>query len=293
MRYRVLGPLDAVADDGDVLVVGGPKQRSVLAVLIADAGRAVSVDRLLQAMYGEDAARTNLASLHTYVSNLRRTLGDVVVRQGDGYLLRSADATIDAVEFDVACRAAAALVEPDEVAGRLRDALLMWRGHPYADVEGHGFLDGEITRLNELRLAALEARLDADLRAGRHREVVAELDACRRSSIPSGRACGRCTCWRCTGAVVRARHCAPTGERGRRWSKVWASTPPPNCGRWRCGSSPRIERCCYRGTGGASAGGRRCGRRRALAGSHGPRRRRSLVATRSGRRQPAGGAGPR
>ena len=137
----------------------------------------MSVDRLLQAMYGEDAARTNLASLHTYVSNLRRTLGDVVVRQGDGYLLRSADASIDAVEFDVACRAAAALVEPDEVAGGLRDALLLWRGHPYADVEGHGFLDGEITRLNELRLAALEARLDADLRAGRHREVVAELDA--------------------------------------------------------------------------------------------------------------------
>ncbi len=117
MRYRVLGPLDAVADDGDVLVLGGPKQRSVMAVLIAEAGRAVSVDRLLQTMYGEDADRTNLASLHTYVSNLRRTLGDVVVRQGDGYLLRSADSTIDAIEFDVACRAAAALVEPDEVAG--------------------------------------------------------------------------------------------------------------------------------------------------------------------------------
>ena len=53
----------------------------------------------------------------------------------------------------------------------------MWRGHPYADVEAHGVLDGEITRLSELRLAALEARIDADMRAGRHREVVAELDA--------------------------------------------------------------------------------------------------------------------
>ena len=53
----------------------------------------------------------------------------------------------------------------------------MWRGHPYADIEAHGFLDGEITRLTELRLAALENRIDADMRAGRHREVIAELDA--------------------------------------------------------------------------------------------------------------------
>ena len=240
----MLGPLDAVADDGDVLVLGGPKQRSVVAVLIAEAGHAVSVDRLLQAMYGEDAARTNLASLHTYVSNLRRTLGDVVVRQGDGYLLRSADASIDAVEFDVACRAAAALVEPDEVAGGLRDALLLWRGHPYADVEGHGFLDGEITRLNELRLAALEARLDADLRAGRHREVVAELDALTvehpfRESLRAMHMLALYRCGRQSEAFARLRANAE-----RRWSKAWASTPRRNCGRWRCGSSPRIERCC-------------------------------------------------
>jgi DNA-binding SARP family transcriptional activator/WD40 repeat protein len=177
VRYRVLGPLDVVADDGELQFVGGPKQRVVLAVLIAAAGRAVSVDRLLQAMYGEDASPNNRATMHTYVSNLRRTLGDVVVRQGDGYVLRSTGSTTDAVEFEDAYRAATALVAPDEVAGGLRDALVMWRGHPYADVEGHGFLDGEITRLNEVRLTALEARIDADMRAGRHREVVAELDA--------------------------------------------------------------------------------------------------------------------
>ncbi|HEX2783057.1 MAG TPA: AfsR/SARP family transcriptional regulator, partial [Ilumatobacteraceae bacterium] len=177
MRYRVLGPLDVVADDGELQFVGGPKQRVVLAVLIAAAGRPVSVDRLLQAMYGEDAAPNNRATMHTYVSNLRRTLGDVVVRQGDGYVLRSTGSTTDVVEFEDAYRAATALVAPDEVAGGLRYALLMWRGHPYADVEGHGSLDGEITRLNEVRLTALEARIDADMRAGRNREVVAELDA--------------------------------------------------------------------------------------------------------------------
>ena len=69
--------------------------------------QAVSVDRLLQAMYGEDAAPSNRATLHTYVYNLRRTLGDVIVRQGDGYVLRSPGSTIDAVEFEDACRAAA------------------------------------------------------------------------------------------------------------------------------------------------------------------------------------------
>ncbi|MEA3184766.1 MAG: hypothetical protein QOJ74_1243, partial [Ilumatobacteraceae bacterium] len=173
----MLGPLDVVADDGELQLVGGPKQRTVLAVLIAAAGRAVSVDRLLQAMYGEDAAPNNRATMHTYVSNLRRTLGDVVVRQGDGYVLRSTGSTTDALEFEDAYRAATALVAPDEMAGALRAALLMWRGHPYADVEGHGLLDGEITRLNEVRLSALEARIDADMRAGRQREVVAELDA--------------------------------------------------------------------------------------------------------------------
>ncbi|HMK11450.1 MAG TPA: BTAD domain-containing putative transcriptional regulator, partial [Acidimicrobiales bacterium] len=180
MRYRVLGPVDVVSDDdpdGPAIFVGGPKQRTVLAVLIATAGGTASVDRLLQAMYGEDANPSNRATLHTYVYNLRRALGDVIVRQGDGYVLRSTGSTIDAVEFEDACAAARTSEEPDQEADRLSAALSMWRGRPYADVESHGFLDGEITRLNELRLTALEARIDADLRAGRHKDVVSELDA--------------------------------------------------------------------------------------------------------------------
>ena len=243
MRYRVLGPLDVVADDGNMLVVGGPKQRTVLALLIAAAGRTVSVDRLLQGMYGEDAAPTNRASLHTYVSNLRRTLGDVLVRHGDAYLLRPSGSTIDAVEFEDACRAAAALIDPDDVAGRLRDALLMWRGHAYADVEGHGCLDGEITRLNEVRLSALEARIDADLRAGRHREVVAELDALDGRAPLPGEPAGDAHARAVPVADVRARRCGPTGGRGRRWSRGWASNPRRSFRRRRCGSSPMTGRC--------------------------------------------------
>jgi DNA-binding SARP family transcriptional activator len=143
---------------------GGPKQRRVVAVLVAAAGRPVAVDTLLQATYGEDASPSSRATLHTYVSNLRHALGDVIVRQGDGYLVDCTSSTIDAKVFEDAYRAATAIGDADEVSSRLREALATWRGHPYADIEAHGFLDGEITRLTELRLAALEARIDADMR---------------------------------------------------------------------------------------------------------------------------------
>jgi DNA-binding SARP family transcriptional activator len=87
-HYRVLGPLEVLAD-GLPVALGGPKQRGVIAVLVAAADRPVAVDTLLQATYGEDASPKSRASLHTYVSNLRNVLGDVIVRRGDGYLLLS------------------------------------------------------------------------------------------------------------------------------------------------------------------------------------------------------------
>ncbi len=175
-EYRVLGPLDVIVD-GRRVNAGGPKQRAVIAVLVAAAGQPVSVDRLLHAMYGDDASPGNRASLQTYVSNLRNVLGNVIVRQRDGYLLDITEATIDAVEFEGLYRSCRDLEAAADVGTRLHEALAMWRSHPYADVEAHGVLDGEITRLNELRVAALEARITADLRAGRHGEVVAELNA--------------------------------------------------------------------------------------------------------------------
>jgi|GEM_PF-4957441 DNA-binding SARP family transcriptional activator/WD40 repeat protein len=176
LDYRVLGQFEVLAG-GAALPLGGPKQRVVLAVLVAAAGRAVSVDSLLQAIYGEDAAPTSRATLQTYVSNLRQVLGGVIVRRGDGYLIDVTDSCIDAIEFEDACRAASSSSDPEEVSARLREALATWRGHPYADIEAHGLLDGEITRLAELRLAAIEMRITADLQLGWHREVIAELEA--------------------------------------------------------------------------------------------------------------------
>jgi DNA-binding SARP family transcriptional activator/WD40 repeat protein len=176
MDCRVLGPLEVLVD-GRSLPLGGPKQRVVVGVLLAAAGRPVSVDVLLEAIYGEDAAPGGRRTLQTYVSNLRQVLGDVIGRQGDAYLLRCGGSEIDSVEFEECYRAASAMTDADGAASMLRAALVMWRGHPYADVEAHGVLDGEITRLGEVRLAALEARIEADLSAGRHREVIAELEA--------------------------------------------------------------------------------------------------------------------
>ena len=174
--YRVLGPLEVLVD-GVPLPLGGPKQRVVVAVLVAAAGRPVPVDVLLEAVYGEEGALGSRRTLQTYVSNLRQVLGDVIVRQGDAYVLTFADSHVDSVEFEESYRAATAMTDADGAASRLRAALAMWRGHPYADVEAHGALDAETTRLDEVRLAALEARIEADLSAGRHREVVAELEA--------------------------------------------------------------------------------------------------------------------
>src|SRR5687768_7428656 len=101
--YRVLGPLEVLAD-GDPLPLGGPKQRVVVAVLAAAAGRPVPVDVLLQAIYGEDAAPAGRRTLQTYVSNLRQALGDVIVRQGDAYVLTCSGVEIDSVAFEEAYR---------------------------------------------------------------------------------------------------------------------------------------------------------------------------------------------
>jgi DNA-binding SARP family transcriptional activator/serine/threonine protein kinase/WD40 repeat protein len=175
-EYGVLGHLE-VRVRGTAAVLGGRKQRGVLAVLIAAAGRPVSVDALLIATYGDDASPGGKATLHTYVSNLRKALGDVIVRQGDAYLLDCTDARIDAAAFEDLCMRAAAIDDPERAATTLREALSLWRGHAYADVEANGHLDGEVTRLSEMRVAALESRIDADMRTGRHRDVVGELDA--------------------------------------------------------------------------------------------------------------------
>ena len=175
LEFRLLGPLEA-RSDGVAVELGGPKQRAVLAVLVLDAGRIVSTDRLIDALWGEHPPRTAPTSLQNFVSQLRKQLGaDVLVTKPPGYLLR-----IDPLRVDVnraqALLAQARQAPPDERVEKLREAIDMWRGPPLEEFGFEAFAQGEIARIEELRLTLLEERVDADIEAGRAGEVVGELE---------------------------------------------------------------------------------------------------------------------
>jgi predicted ATPase len=174
MEFRVLGPL-RVEDAGTEFPLGGPKQRTVLALLVAAAGAPVSMDALLMGVYGPDAAPSSRRTLHTYISRYRSAFGDVIQRRGDDYALAVDPTSIDAVRFEDSVERAKSLVDVSESAEVLRSALGLWRGRPYADVDA-AVLEAEARRLEALRAEAIEARVALELAAGRHRELVAELE---------------------------------------------------------------------------------------------------------------------
>lgn len=174
MEFRVLGPL-RVEDAGTEFPLGGPKQRTVLALLVAAAGAPLPMDALLMGVYGPDADPRARRTLHTYISRYRSAFGDVIQRRGDGYALVVDPVSIDAVRFETSVARAKALVDTSESAEVLRNALGLWRGRPYADVDAVA-LEAEARRLEALRAEAIEARVALELAAGRHREVVAELE---------------------------------------------------------------------------------------------------------------------
>ncbi len=137
----------------------------------------VSTDRLIDELWGAAPPSTALKSIQVMVSRLRKRLGDGrLATQVPGYLLRVEPAELDLVRFeklvDEARRAA-----PEIAAEKLREALALWRGPPLADLAYEPFAQAEIARLEELRLAALDQRMAADLAAGRHAELVGELEA--------------------------------------------------------------------------------------------------------------------
>ena len=177
MNVRVLGPLEILSDGVDVRL-GGPKQRTVLALLAAEVGRPVSVETLIDGVWGDEPTAGARSTLQTYVSNLRVAIGDVIVREDGGYRLVSEPENVDAVEFERAVEQASGLVEtaPAEAAQQLGAALALWRGHPYADLPGAFALELEARRLEELRLRAVELRIEAELVLGRHAQLIAELE---------------------------------------------------------------------------------------------------------------------
>jgi DNA-binding SARP family transcriptional activator len=176
MEFRILGPLE-VLENGRQIELGGAKQRALLALLLLHANESVSTDRLIDALW-EDAPPTQARkTLQVYVSQLRKTLGkDAVETKAPGYRLRLEPGELDLRRFE-SLLAEAREAEPVAAASLLGKALSLWRGPPYADVGFEPFAQAEIARLEELRLDALEARIEAHLALGRHSELVGELEA--------------------------------------------------------------------------------------------------------------------
>ncbi len=162
------------------MVVGGPKLRALLAVLVLHRGEVLSTDRLIDALWGERASESAAKTVQVYVSNLRKALGDgVVVTRGGGYALVTDRCEVDVERFEaLVAEGRRALGSGDgRAAGeRLREALALSRGPPLADFAYDGFAQAAIARLQEERLEALEDRIDADLAIGEQAGLVGELE---------------------------------------------------------------------------------------------------------------------
>jgi DNA-binding SARP family transcriptional activator len=167
LRVQLLGPVEAFADESQ-LPLGGTKQRTVLAVLANDPGRPVSVDRLIEAVWGDEVPDRASRSISTFVSNLRGVLGDVITRDGPGYVAHLDRREVDATDFAdrVGLARQRFVAEPGEAATEIRDALELWIGQPFQGVDGHPVLEPEVSRLTELRITAIEAVIDAELAVG-------------------------------------------------------------------------------------------------------------------------------
>ena len=176
LEFRILGPLEVSVDE-QPLPIGGKRQRAVLAALLLEARRVVPTDQLVNVLWGAQPPKTAATSLHNLVSQLRKQLGpDTLVTQAPGYMLRVRPEQVDAHRFEQMLKSAR-LAAPDERHELLQQALALWRGPALADFAFDDFAQAEIRHLEELRVVALEARIDADLELGRHGDVVGELEA--------------------------------------------------------------------------------------------------------------------
>jgi predicted ATPase/DNA-binding SARP family transcriptional activator len=179
MEFGILGPLEVRAD-GRAVQLGGARPRAVFAVLALHANQPVSAERLAVALWGEDAPPSAVKTVQVYVARLRKAVGDpdVLVTTPAGYRLRVGPGELDAEQFErlvAAGREALVAGRAEDAAIRLREALELWRGPPLAELASAPFAPAEIARLEEERLMALEVRVEADLAAGRHAELVGEL----------------------------------------------------------------------------------------------------------------------
>jgi DNA-binding SARP family transcriptional activator len=183
MDFRVLGPLE-VEVEGNVVDLGGPRLRTLLALLIAAHGRAVSVSTLVEGLWGQRAPEDADRTVRTYMSRLRKALAgapatDVIMTRSPGYLLLPDPETIDAVRFERLATSGRQALEAGMLRvaqERLSAALGLWRGAAFDEFGGVSALDAEARRLEQVRRNAVEDRFDVDLASGRGRQLIAELE---------------------------------------------------------------------------------------------------------------------
>jgi DNA-binding SARP family transcriptional activator len=188
MEFRVLGPLEVVAE-GRPLKLAGIKQRALLGILLIEANRVVSYERLIELLWGDEPPETAANVLQVYVSQLRRLLEpswkkgegyQLLVTQAPGYALRVQPESIDLLRFERLVARANEAVDGERDADAVElvaEALGLLRGRLLAEFEGMPVLARERSRLEELRMQAMEARFDACLRLDRLSELMPELEA--------------------------------------------------------------------------------------------------------------------
>jgi DNA-binding SARP family transcriptional activator/WD40 repeat protein/energy-coupling factor transporter ATP-binding protein EcfA2 len=177
--FQVLGPFEAHVD-GHAVPLGAARQRIVLAALVANANAVVSTDRLIDIVWGDDPPQTSLSTLQKYVYRLRGSLGDRILTRPPGYVLRLQHGESDASRFESLLVDAAGLAtggEVDEAITAFDAALALWRGPAWAEFADFDFARVEVARLEGLRATAIEDRAEVALAAGRHAEVIGELEA--------------------------------------------------------------------------------------------------------------------
>jgi DNA-binding SARP family transcriptional activator/pimeloyl-ACP methyl ester carboxylesterase/tetratricopeptide (TPR) repeat protein len=178
VEFELLGPLRVVDGDSD-LTPARPKQRALLTMLLLHREQVVPGAQLIDALWGEQPPESAQTALHGHVSALRKLIGaDRIRTRPPGYLLDVSAGEVDLARFESLVAQARARDDPAERSACLHEALALWRGVPLAELRyGEGVVAREIARLEELRLAAVEDGVDADLALGRHAELVPELEA--------------------------------------------------------------------------------------------------------------------
>jgi DNA-binding SARP family transcriptional activator len=188
MWFGILGPLEA-RDGEREIDLGRPKQQAVLAALLLEANRVVAIDRLIDLLWGDEPPASATGALQVYISGLRRALeperaartwGQFLITNRGGYSLRIRPEELDAARFEELFNQGHRLLEEGRIAVARRllgEGLALWRGPVLGELAHERFAYAEATRLEELRVAALEDRIAADLALGRHTTAIAELEA--------------------------------------------------------------------------------------------------------------------